>query len=255
MSAIATAFVAHTSGTLLPGTVIASSDEDAAYPASRLRNGRAASKMRTGDATGAKTITFTFAQPLAFGALSIRGHNLSSGSTITAEIGPSGAEAVAWAADEIRHLFLSTWEGASLVVTITDPASPDGYQELGTCDPWICHEVGELADPAMVHEQIDTSVAVAAPMSQQSVTRERSRPRRTSHGWTRLAAERARATLAALDVLRHNGRGWICGDVAELADADRSTIGVLQTPPKRALSFRHGAQMDIGPVTMLEDTW
>jgi hypothetical protein len=87
------------------------------------------SRYRSLDATGAKTITITFASQKPT-ALILYDHNLPVGSTITLT-GADGAKTVTWAADKILH-YIAGADSASTtwVLTITAAGAP-AYIEIG----------------------------------------------------------------------------------------------------------------------------
>lgn len=86
------------------------------------------SRYRTLDATGAKTITITFASQKPT-ALIIYDHNLPVGSTITLT-GADGAKTVTWAADKILH-YIAVADSASATWVLTITASGGSYIEIG----------------------------------------------------------------------------------------------------------------------------
>jgi hypothetical protein len=86
------------------------------------------SRYRSLDATGAKTITITFASQKPT-ALIIYDHNLPVGSTITLT-GADGAKTVTWAADKILH-YIDAADSASTTWVLTTTASGGSYIEIG----------------------------------------------------------------------------------------------------------------------------
>ena len=86
------------------------------------------SRFRTLDASGAKTITITFASQKPT-ALIIYDHNLPIGSTITLT-GADGAKSVTWAAYKILH-YIAAADSASATWVLTITAASGSYIEIG----------------------------------------------------------------------------------------------------------------------------
>ena len=243
--------IGYTSATLLPGTTIAGSDDAAAWPASRLRDGRPASKCRTAGVGGAKTWTITTLQPLPVLAYNIEGHNFTSAATITITAGGAAPEAVTWAAGRIVGLLAYVREGTSIVLSVTDAANGDGYLELGAFHCWATFDPVVKADVEMAHTFHDPSTAVESIHRARTV-RSRTQYERRTWSWSHLPRARAMAMQDVCSVLARNGRGLVIGDVVN-GLAERATYGVIESAASHVLSGPADTRRDVVGVTVREE--
>ena len=246
-----TALIGWCSATRLPGTTIAGSSDAATWPASRLRDGRAASKTRS-TTDGATTWTLTFPHPVPILAVSIGGHNWTSAVTLTVTIA-GVAETVTYAPGLIVHVLARVREGTTVVLTATDAANPSNYHELGTLDAWVCFDPREVCDIDQAREWVDRAQAVVTSQASRTV-RTRTRARRVSMRWGQVRAELSREMERCLALAQRNGRMLLCGDVQrELYGPRAAIVGTVESAAVEALVGPAGRFRTAGRVVVLED--